>query len=89
MNRRWDSLIRVCFWLALFLVVCSPEVAQACPVCFDSREENRTAFIATTAFLTFLPLGLIGAMVFTLFRLHAKAKRGDEEVDSQAKPLER
>ena len=45
--------------LALLLVAVLPEVALACPVCFDARDENRQAFLATTAFLTLLPLGMV------------------------------
>lgn len=49
-------------WLvvaALLLVALLPDVALACPVCFDARDENRQAFLATTAFLTLLPLGMV------------------------------
>jgi len=45
--------------LALALVVLLPEAAWACPVCFDSSDENRQAFIATTVFLSLLPLGMV------------------------------
>ena len=41
-----------------FLAV-SPEAAWAFPVCFDARDENRQAFLATTAFLSLLPLGMV------------------------------
>ena len=43
---------------ALFIGL-MPEVALACPVCFDARDENRQAFLATTAFLSLLPLGMV------------------------------
>lgn len=49
-------------WLvaaALLLVALLPEAVLACPVCFDARDENRQAFLATTAFLTLLPLGMV------------------------------
>ena len=49
-------------WLAAFallLLIMLPDVAQACPVCFDARDENRQAFLATTAFLSLLPLGMV------------------------------
>lgn len=37
------------------------ESAAACPVCFQSaNDENRTAFMLMTGFLTVLPLLLIG-----------------------------
>jgi hypothetical protein len=45
--------------LALVLIAALPDVALACPVCFDARDENRQAFLATTAFLSLLPLGMV------------------------------
>jgi len=45
---------------AVAMVALLPEVAAACPVCFDARDENRQAFIATTAFMSLLPLGMVG-----------------------------
>lgn len=45
--------------IALLLVVVLPEAAAACPVCFDSSDENRKAFLVTTAFLSLLPLGMV------------------------------
>ena len=53
MSRGW---VAAC---ALLLLVMLPDVAQACPVCFDARDENRQAFLATTAFLSLLPLGMV------------------------------
>lgn len=44
---------------AVLLAAVLPEVALACPVCFDARDENRQAFLATTAFLSLLPLGMV------------------------------
>jgi hypothetical protein len=43
--------------------------AAACPVCFSAKnEQNRIAFIATTVFLSLLPLALIGGGVVWLRR---------------------
>jgi hypothetical protein len=50
MNRAWIPALV----LALF-----PDVVHACAVCFDARDENRQAFLATTAFLSLLPLGMV------------------------------
>jgi len=44
----------------LVLLVVVPDVAHACPVCFDPREENRLAFLATTAFMSLFPLSMVG-----------------------------
>ncbi len=49
------------FAVALILIAILPEVASACPVCFDARDENRQAFLATTAFLSLLPIGMVGS----------------------------
>jgi hypothetical protein len=49
--------------LGLALALCFPEVAHACPVCFDPRDENRFAFLGTTIFMSLLPLGLVAGMV--------------------------
>ncbi len=53
MSRTWMILG------ALALVALFPEAVAACPVCFDSSDENRQAFLATTAFLSLLPLGMV------------------------------
>ncbi|MDE2679566.1 MAG: hypothetical protein OXI76_16850 [Gemmatimonadota bacterium] len=45
--------------LALVLLAVSPDVAHACPVCFDRDDEARIAFLATTGLLTLVPLGLV------------------------------
>ena len=48
--------------LAFLLLAVLPDVAHACPVCFDPREENRLAFLATTVFMSLVPLGMIGGV---------------------------
>ena len=71
MSRGWTVVI------AVALVLLLPEVAAACPVCFDSRDENRQAFLATTAFLTLLPLGMVaGAGLW----LRKRSREIDEEM---------
>ena len=45
--------------LVLVLLAVFPDVAHACPVCFDRDDEARIAFLATTGLLTLLPLGLV------------------------------
>lgn len=74
MNRRW---IPVLVLLALVLV---PDVAHACPVCFDPREENRTAFLATTAFMSLFPLGMVGS--FTMW-LRKRAREAKDRLSSE------
>lgn len=75
MSHRWTVA------LALLLLVVLPEVAQACPVCFDSSDENRRAFLATTAFLSLLPLGMVaGAGLW--FRKRSRELGDDVEDDA-------
>ncbi|GMV06017.1 MAG: hypothetical protein AMXMBFR53_22940 [Gemmatimonadota bacterium] len=61
--------------LALALLVLLPEAAWACPVCFDPRDENRVAFLATTVFLSLVPLGMVGGLGLWL-RKRARELRG-------------
>ena len=74
------------FWtltLAVLFVALLPDVAYACPVCFDARDENRQAFLATTAFLSLLPLGMVaGAGLWIRKRsreLDAEGEEGQDE----------
>jgi hypothetical protein len=54
-----------CAWL----IVYSPSVAQACSVCTAGRdEENQTAFLLSTLFMSLLPLIAIGTLVYVLWR---------------------
>ena len=55
---------------ALVLVAVLPEAAAACPVCFDARDENRQAFIATTAFMSLLPLGMVAGAGLWIRKRH-------------------
>lgn len=67
--------------LALLLVAVFPDAAHACAVCFDAREESRMAFLATTAFLSFLPLGMVaGAGVWMRRRMKEMDEEGEEVV---------
>jgi hypothetical protein len=61
--------------LALLLLVALPDAAHACPVCFDPREENRVAFLATTIFMSVVPLGMVGGLGLWL-RRRARQMKG-------------
>ena len=61
---------------ALILLMALPELALACPVCFDARDENRQAFLMTTAFLSLLPLGMVAGAGLWLRR---RARQVDAE----------
>lgn len=79
MSRRWIPV------LVLLLLVVAPEVAHACPVCFDPREENRAAYLATTAFMSLFPLGVVGGFGMWL-RRRARELRGLPPEDETDKP---
>lgn len=76
----------------------APRAADACAVCFSGKtDETRIAFILTTAFLTVMPLVLLGAAVLWLRRrLHrheaeqdAHRSAGAVRGDGSAPPLRR
>ena len=72
MRRTW-----ICA-LALLLLVALPDAAHACPVCFDSSDENRRAFMVTTAFMTLLPLGMVaGAGLWVRRRVRQIDEEGE------------
>ena len=58
------------------LVLLLPEALHACPVCFDARDENRRAFLVATAFLSLLPLAMVGGAGLWLRR---RSRRIDED----------
>jgi hypothetical protein len=62
--------------LASALLAVLPEVAMACPVCFSASDENREAFLATTAFLSLLPLGMVAGAGFWM-------RRRSREIDAE------
>jgi hypothetical protein len=69
--------------IALVALAAIPEIAHACPACFDGPGETRRAFLATTAFLTLLPLGLVaGAGAW----LRSRADRADKQASGNDSP---
>jgi len=59
-------------------IVLSPNVAAACAVCSAGREdESNTAFLISTIFLSLLPLGALGTLVFVLWRRFQKLEQTD------------
>ena len=66
------------FLVALALLLALPDLLHACPVCFDLSDENRQAFLVTTAFLSLLPLGMVAGAGLWLRR---RARELDETED--------
>lgn len=58
-----------------------PARAAACAVCFAATEENRMAFLATTAILSLLPLGMIGGVGAWLRRRSREIEAEQRERD--------
>lgn len=50
------------------LLISLPRLTHACAVCFDARDENRLAFLATTVFLSLFPLALVAGTLLFLRR---------------------
>ena len=68
---------------ALSLLALIPDVAHACAVCFDASDENRQAFLATTAFLSLLPLGMVGGAGLWL-----RKRSRDLDAEDESEPFE-
>lgn len=72
--------ITIAVLCSLVLIALLPEAVSACPVCFDSSDENRQAFLATTAFLSLLPLGMVaGAGMYIRKRSRELDESASEE----------
>ena len=65
--------------VAVALLALLPEAVYACPVCFDRDDESRVAFLATTAFMTLLPLGLVLGTTVWLRRRARELDQDDDE----------
>jgi len=54
----------------VFAALCAlaPGGASACSVCIGGEEESRSAFIWTTVLLSVLPPGMVGGLVWWLWR---------------------
>jgi hypothetical protein len=79
-RRLWVVGLAVLFLFAL------PDAAHACPVCFDPREENRFAFLATTIFMSLVPLGMVGGVGLWLRRRARELRRvASEDAEIKAR----
>ena len=59
---------------AAVALLLAPGAAEACAVCFQAKSDaSRIAFIATTAFMTILPLLVIGGVAWWVRRQFVKA----------------
>jgi hypothetical protein len=78
MRRFWIPL------LAVVAIVAFPDAVHACAVCFDASDENREAFLVTTAFLSLLPLGMVaGTGVWLRRRVRERDSDGATDASGQ------
>ena len=64
-----DGIRRVGMMLVAAFVLALPSVGQACAVCSAGKdEENAAAFLASTVFMSVMPLAAIGTLVYVLYR---------------------
>ncbi|MCB1236271.1 MAG: hypothetical protein KDM91_14475 [Verrucomicrobiae bacterium] len=68
--------------LAVLVLAALPAAVEACPVCFAAKEQTRTAFVATTVFMTVLPLSMISGFVYWLKGKFAAAAAAEEDRES-------
>ena len=61
-------------WLAIALL---PDAAAACSVCYGGAEESRKAFLFTTVLLSLLPISMIGALAWWVWRSVREGERSD------------
>jgi hypothetical protein len=64
--------------LVAVAALATPDVAEACAMCFSGPAESRRAFFVTAAFLTLLPLGMVAGATAWL-RGKARALEAGEE----------
>lgn len=55
------------------LCVLWPSVVLACPVCFVAREASRLAFLWTAILMSFLPLCMMGGIIYFVWRQSQRA----------------
>ncbi|MCG6956472.1 MAG: hypothetical protein LJF04_10840 [Gemmatimonadetes bacterium] len=77
MSRRWIPVIV----LALLFFV--PGVAHACPVCFDPRDQSNGTFLASTAFLSLFPLGMLGSAGLWVRKRIRDMRAGEQGEESE------
>jgi hypothetical protein len=74
------TLSRVLF--ATLIVLATPAFALACPVCGTAgANDNGWAYFAMTIVLSGLPLGMIGGVVFWVYRRSAEGQPDAPAVD--------
>jgi len=58
--------------VGVLMLLAAPRLADACSVCQGGTINNRAEFISTTAFLTFMPLLMIGGIALYVRRRYVR-----------------
>lgn len=67
--RVFQAVVRLQAVVWVVASLAAPRIAHACAVCASGRtDETRVAFIVTTAFMTLLPLAMLGGAFLWLRR---------------------
>ncbi len=75
--------------LGAALCLGAPELARACAVCGSGTEEaSRLAFILTTIFLSALPLLMVGAVLWWLWRRTRQLERDAAQRNHSSQPAD-
>jgi len=71
------SRVVISLALAWFAITVLPDASAACSVCYGGAEESRKAFLFTTVLLSVLPLSMIGALAWWVWRSARDVDRAD------------
>jgi len=67
-----SAVVSSVVWMAM------PSVSMACAVCGPGDEQSRMAFLISTIALSLLPLGMMGGLIFWLWRRAVKHAEAQE-----------
>lgn len=70
--------------LVLLALAVLPDPVHACAVCFDANSEIRWSFLATTIFLSLLPLGMVAGTGLWIRRRMQEMERSEGTGDGMA-----
>ena len=84
MRRAADRVRSLVAAATVLLIAGVPGVSAACAVCFAGTDDaSRVAFIGTTAFMTLLPLALLGAACWWAWRRFQVLDRAADRLREQ------
>jgi hypothetical protein len=72
--------------MTVAVAVLVPSLVLACPACTNTQEQNRVAYLVTTALLTLLPVGMIGTLIGWLISESRKANQ-ETQAPANVNPL--